>query len=207
MTQTDVDTAPRLTLGLNERRMPAIKALWPSLPGRPIKTAGPPRGVLAPWWSMNWQKATADASNATSVRPACYPARRSTPSTSLQFPCCPMLVSTPSPQEIAGLDSWIGKGDNIVLFGPPDVGKSHLSSALGLALVENGCRVFCSPARPVWSRSSNRRNATSRWRVPSPNSTSSIGWSSMASLTSQRIRPGPACCSNWSAQDMSAAQS
>jgi hypothetical protein len=27
----------------------------------------------------------------------------------------------------------------------------------------------------------------------------------MTSLASQRIRPGPACCSNWSAQDMSAA--
>jgi hypothetical protein len=41
--------------------------------------------------------------------------------------------------------------------------------------------------------------------VPSPNSTSSIRWSSMTSLASQKIRPGPACCSNWSAQDISAA--
>jgi hypothetical protein len=103
------DTA-RLTLALNELRMPAIKALWPSLPGRPIKTAGPPRGFLAPWWSINWRNTTADASNAMSVRPACYPARRSTTSTSLQFPCCPRLVSTPSPQGIAGLDSGVGKG-------------------------------------------------------------------------------------------------
>ena len=31
--QTDVDTA-RLTLALNERRMPAIKALWPHFAGQ-----------------------------------------------------------------------------------------------------------------------------------------------------------------------------
>ena len=39
-------------------------------------------------------------------------------------------------------DSWVGKGANILLFGPPGVGKSHLSSAIGLALIENGYRVL-----------------------------------------------------------------
>ena len=39
-------------------------------------------------------------------------------------------------------DSWIGKGDNIMLFGPPGVGKSHHGCAIGLALVENGYRVL-----------------------------------------------------------------
>ena len=37
---------------------------------------------------------------------------------------------------------WLAKGANILLFGPPGGGKSHLSSALGLALIENGRRVF-----------------------------------------------------------------
>jgi len=36
----------------------------------------------------------------------------------------------------------LGKGANILLFGPPGGGKSHLSAALGLALVENGWRVM-----------------------------------------------------------------
>lgn len=39
-------------------------------------------------------------------------------------------------------DSWITNGDNILLFGPPGVGKSHLSSAIGMALIENGYRVL-----------------------------------------------------------------
>src|SRR4051812_9007702 len=34
------------------------------------------------------------------------------------------------------------RGANILLFGPPGGGKSHLSAALGLALVENGWRVM-----------------------------------------------------------------
>ena len=39
-------------------------------------------------------------------------------------------------------DGWIGNGDNVLLFGPPGGGKSHLASALGLALVERGWRVL-----------------------------------------------------------------
>jgi DNA replication protein DnaC len=43
---------------------------------------------------------------------------------------------------LASGDEWLAKGANILLFGPPGGGKSHLSSALGLALIENGRRVF-----------------------------------------------------------------
>jgi len=42
---------------------------------------------------------------------------------------------------VAG-DSWLEKGANLLLFGPPGGGKSHLASAIGLALVENGWRVL-----------------------------------------------------------------
>ena len=39
-------------------------------------------------------------------------------------------------------DGWIEKGANLLLFGPPGGGKSHLASAIGLALVEKGWRVL-----------------------------------------------------------------
>jgi DNA replication protein DnaC len=42
---------------------------------------------------------------------------------------------------LAAGDSWLEKGANLLLFGPPGVGKSHLAAAIGLALVENGWRV------------------------------------------------------------------
>ena len=39
-------------------------------------------------------------------------------------------------------DGWLEKGANLLLFGPPGGGKSHLASAIGLALVEKGWRVL-----------------------------------------------------------------
>ena len=39
-------------------------------------------------------------------------------------------------------DVWLKTGANVLLFGPPGAGKSHLSAAIGLALVENGWRVL-----------------------------------------------------------------
>ena len=39
-------------------------------------------------------------------------------------------------------DLWLENGANLLLFGPPGGGKSHLASAIGLALIENGWRVL-----------------------------------------------------------------
>ena len=43
---------------------------------------------------------------------------------------------------LAAGDVWLEKGANLLLFGPPGGGKSHLASAIGLALIENGWRVL-----------------------------------------------------------------
>ena len=43
---------------------------------------------------------------------------------------------------LAAGDAWLTQGANCPIFGPPGAGKSHLASAIGLALVENGHRVF-----------------------------------------------------------------
>ena len=37
---------------------------------------------------------------------------------------------------------WIDRGANVLLFGPPGVGKSHLVSALGHALIDASRRVL-----------------------------------------------------------------
>ena len=51
------------------------------------------------------------------------------------------MVSKAYVLALASGDVWLEKGANILLFGPPGGAKSHLSAALGLALVENGWRV------------------------------------------------------------------
>jgi DNA replication protein DnaC len=52
------------------------------------------------------------------------------------------MLSKTHVSAITAGDSWIDRGSNILLFGPPGVGKSHLGSAIGLSLVEKGYRVF-----------------------------------------------------------------
>ena len=41
---------------------------------------------------------------------------------------------------------FIEHGDNVVVLGPPGVGKTHLSVGLGLKAIEAGYRVFFSTA-------------------------------------------------------------
>ena len=51
-------------------------------------------------------------------------------------------VSKAQIMALAAGDIWLDQGANLILFGPPGGGKSHLSAALGLALIENGWRVL-----------------------------------------------------------------
>ena len=52
------------------------------------------------------------------------------------------MISKAHVMAICAGDSWIGKGANLILIGGPGGGKTHLASAIGLALVENGWRVL-----------------------------------------------------------------
>lgn len=45
---------------------------------------------------------------------------------------------------IASDGSWIKNGDNILVFGPSGVGKTHLVAAIGTQLIEHGYRVMFS---------------------------------------------------------------
>ena len=52
------------------------------------------------------------------------------------------MISKAQVSALAAGDGWLGQGANLLLFGPPGGGKSHLASAIGLALIENGWRVL-----------------------------------------------------------------
>ena len=71
---------------------------------------------------------------------------------------------------LAAGDAWLDKGANLILFGPPGTGKSHLAAALGFALVENGWRVvFARTTDLVQRLQSPAVNSPSK--PPSPSST------------------------------------
>jgi DNA replication protein DnaC len=52
------------------------------------------------------------------------------------------MISKVQVQALAAGDAWLEKGANLLCFGPPGGGKSHLAAALGLALIEKGWRVL-----------------------------------------------------------------
>ncbi len=52
------------------------------------------------------------------------------------------MISKAQVSAVAAGDAWLKTGANLLLFGPPGGGKSHLAAAIGLALVENGWKVL-----------------------------------------------------------------
>lgn len=60
---------------------------------------------------------------------------------SFEFAAVP-TVSKAQISALAEADAWLKQGGNLLLFGPPGVGKTHLVAGLGHALVEAGHRVL-----------------------------------------------------------------
>ncbi len=139
MTSPQTDTA-RLTLALTELRLPAIKALWPRFAEQADKEGWPAARLL----STLVEHELAERHRRRIERHLAQ--ARLLPGKTLEafdFTAVPMLSKAHVSAITAG-DSWITKGSNILLFGPPGVGKSHLGSAIGLSLVEQGYRVLFS---------------------------------------------------------------
>mgnify|MGYP001824754585 CR=1 FL=1 len=137
MTTPNIDAA-RLTLALNELRLPAIKTLWPRFAEQADKEGWCAAHLL----SVLAEHELAERDRRRTERHLAQ--ARLLPGKTLDtfdFANVPMLSKAHINAITAG-DGWIANGANILLFGPPGVGKSHLGSAIGLALIENGYRVL-----------------------------------------------------------------
>jgi len=132
-----IDTT-RLHLILNDLRLPAIKEIWSKFAERSDKEGWPAARFLA----------------AIAEHEICERGRRRierhlkearlVPGKTLEnfdFEAVPMISKAQVMALCAG-DVWLDKGANLILFGPPGGGKSHLCSAIGLALLEKGYRVL-----------------------------------------------------------------
>ena len=105
---------------------------------------------------------------------------------------------------LASGDEWLAKGANILQFGPPGGGKSHLSSALGLALIENGRRVFFARTTDLVQRLQiARRELTLESAITKLDRYDLLILDDIAvhaqhgsAMMSPRIRPKLACCSS-----------
>jgi len=132
--------AQRLSLILNDLRLPAVKLAWPDFTERADKEGWPAARLLA---------ALAEHEVAERDRRRIerhLSEARLPPGKTLEtfaFDAVPMISRAQITAMCAG-DGWLEQGANLILFGPPGGGKSHLAAAIGLALIENGWRVlFC----------------------------------------------------------------
>ena len=139
MTTTNpVVDAARVELLLLELRLPSIRLMWAKLAEQSDKEGWPAARFLA----VLAEHEMADRGRRRFERhlvEARLPAGKTL--ATFDFEAVPM-VSKAQVMALASGDAWLKKGANILLFGPPGGGKSHLSAALGLALVENGWRVL-----------------------------------------------------------------
>ena len=132
-----IDTA-RLSLILGDLRLPAIKALWPDFAGRADKEGWPAARFLAALAEHEIAE-RARRRIARHLDEARLPPGKTLES--FDFDAVPM-VSKAQIMALAAGDTWLEQGANVIMFGPPGGGKSHLAAALGMALVENGWRVL-----------------------------------------------------------------
>jgi DNA replication protein DnaC len=134
---TSVDTA-RVELLLSELRLPGVKAVWPGLAEQADKEGWPAARFLATLAEHEMVERGRRRFE-RHLEEARLPPGKTIES--FDFDAVPM-VSKAQVMALAAGDAWIEKGANLLLFGGPGGGKSHLAAALGLALVENGWRVL-----------------------------------------------------------------
>src|SRR3954449_2113452 len=155
MTSPDAIDTGRLTLALNDLRLPAIKSIWPDFAARADKEGWPAARFLA---ALAEHEMAERASRR--IQRHLDEARLPPDKTldSFDFTAVPML-SKARVMALAAGDSWLEKGANLLLFGPPGSGKSHAAAALGRALVENGHRVLFTRTTDLVQRLQAARQA------------------------------------------------
>jgi len=138
MSKTAMIDSQRLSLMLNELRLPAIKHMWSDFATRSDKEGWPAARFLA----ALTEHELAERDRRRMERHLSE--ARLPPGKTLEgfdFEVVP-TISRAQVTAMCGGDGWLDKGANLILFGPPGGGKSHLAAAIGLALVEKGWRVL-----------------------------------------------------------------
>lgn len=138
MTSSHTVDEARLSIMLNDLRLPTIKILWPQFAEQADREGWPAARFLAAIAEHELAE-RAHRRIARHLAEAHLPHGKTMDS--FDFDAVPM-ISKAQVMAMAAGDSWLAKGANVLMFGPPGGGKSHLAAAIGLALIENGWRVL-----------------------------------------------------------------
>ena len=138
MNAPDRIDAARIDWALSELRLPGVKLIGTALAATADKEGWPAARFLA---ALTEQE-RGEPSRRRFERH--LQEARSPPGKTLDgfdFAAVPM-ISKAQVQALAAGDVWFEKAANLLCFGPPGGGKSHLAAALGLAVIEKGGRVL-----------------------------------------------------------------
>jgi DNA replication protein DnaC len=136
-TANAINTA-RVELLLAELRLPAVKLVWADIAAQADKEGWPAARFLAALAEHEMAERARRRIERHLAEARLPPGKTLD---SFDFDAVP-VVSKAQVMALAAGDSWLEKGANLIMFGPPGGGKSHLAAALGFALVENGWRVL-----------------------------------------------------------------
>ncbi len=138
MNTSSITDAARLTQMLNDLRLPTIKAMWSRFADQADQEGWPAARLLATLAEHELAE-RARRRLERHLTDARLPPGKTLDS--FDFTAVPM-VSQAQVMALTSGDRWLDEGANLILFGPPGGGKSHLAAAIGLALVEAGYRVL-----------------------------------------------------------------
>lgn len=138
MSGAAVASSGRLGLMLTELRLPTIKRLAPDLCAQSDREGWPGHRLLESLLEHEMSEREARRIDRHRAESGLSPDKRLS---SFDFAAVPS-VSKAQVTALAEGAEWLGRGANVLLFGPPGVGKSHLVCALGHALIESGRRVL-----------------------------------------------------------------
>src|ERR1700737_2250082 len=138
MRTSDPGDAARIELLLTELRLPAVKLLWASLATQADKEGWPAARFLAALAEQEMVERSRRRFERHLAEARLPPGKTLD---TFDFEAVP-VVSKAQVMALAAGDAWLNNGANLLFFGPPGGGKSHLAAALGFALVENGWRVL-----------------------------------------------------------------
>ena len=130
--------AVKLALMLSELRLPAMKQMWSGFAERADSEGWPAARLLSTLAELELAERDRRRIERHLKEARLLPGKTLS---SFHFNVV-SIVSKSKVMALAAGDVWLNSGHNLLMFGPPGTGKSHLSSAIGLALVENGYRVL-----------------------------------------------------------------
>lgn len=136
-TLTSADAA-RVPIMLSELRLPTIKRLWPELAEQSNREGWPAErflGTLLEHEMAERETRRLARARADSQLP---------PGKSLaEFDFAAVsMVSKAHVMALVEADTWIAQGHNLLAFGPPGVGKTHLMAGIGHALIDRGYKAL-----------------------------------------------------------------